>query len=241
MTTPLRDVCLASLPRESLPALAPLRAVPGLTVALVGGRAWLRWQPDDVVLRAVLPIAGVILYVQEEGRWYRHGHHLPAFEVPAGADYRPLCQVLTPAPLNPRPPARPPAKPIPLALQADAQPRPATALRCGWPELGRWADTVPTPRLESLRAARLDDRALLLGSRLPPLATGERFWGESVLVPLGQRPDPDLPPPALREALGIGSDELLLLTSTGAEAIPVEVFQPLQRASLRLILEETAP
>jgi hypothetical protein len=75
---------------------------------------------------------------------------------------------------------------------------------------------------------------------LPPLATGERFWGESVLVPLGQRPEPDLPPLVLREALGIGSDELLLLTATAAEVIPLEVVQPLQRASLRLMLEETA-
>jgi hypothetical protein len=236
----LHDVCLASLPRESLPALAPLRAVPGLTVALVGDRAWLRWTPDDAVLRAVLPISGVILYVELDGRWYRYGRHLPAFEVPARADYRPLAQVLTPAPLTPVAPKKQRADVVPLTLQPDSRPRPATALRCSRLELARWADTVPTARLEELRAARCGDRVLLLGSRLPPLPGGQRFWGDNVLVPLGQRPEPDLPPAVLREALGVGPDELLLLTAAAAEAIPLEVVQPLQRASLRLMLEETA-
>ena len=71
-------------------------------------------------------------------------------------------------------------------------------------------------------------------------STGERFWGESVLVPLGQRLDPELPSDAIREALGIAADELLLLTGAAAEVISTAALWPLTRAQIRLALEELA-
>ena len=86
---------------------------------------------------------------------------------------------------------------------------------------------------------RLDlQRLLVLGPRLPPLAGPERFWGKGVLSPLGFAPEPNLPPDALRAALGIGDDEILLLTAAGAEAIPMAALLPLTRAQLRLALQE---
>ena len=61
-----------------------------------------------------------------------------------------------------------------------------------------------------------------------------RFWGETVLVPTGFRPEPDLPAAALRAALGVAADELLVLDETGAEVIPRAAFEPLTRAGVRL-------
>ena len=37
-------VCCASLPRQSLPVLAELRALPGILVGLTDERAWVRWE-----------------------------------------------------------------------------------------------------------------------------------------------------------------------------------------------------
>ena len=57
-------------------------------------------------------------------------------------------------------------------------------------------------------------------------------------MPLGFRPDPDLPPATLREAIGAEADELALLHEGGTERIPRAAFQPLTRASIRLALRE---
>src|SRR5207245_3023719 len=137
---------------------------------------------------------------------------LPAFDFPHQSDHRPLHQALTPATALPVPPAALPP-PVTLALAPDTCPRPASAMRCCLHDLTRWADTVPQGRLEMFRAARQGDRVLLLGPRLPPLPAGQRFWGATVLAPLGQAPQPDWPAAALREALGIADAELLLLTA----------------------------
>jgi hypothetical protein len=242
MPAPLHDVCCASLPPESLAALAAVRELTEVRVALAAGRAWVRWEPgEERVLRAVLPVSGVELYVRRDGRWHRHGHHLPAFDFPAQLDERPVHQVLTPAPVRPVPPPSVQPRPIALALVADARPRPGSAMRCGVLELARWADTVPAARLAALRAGQCEGRVLLLGTRLPPLARGERFWGGQLLVPLGRRPDPDLPASAVREALGIAADEVLLLTDAGAEVVPTSAFRPLTRAQVRLAAGEVAP
>ncbi len=242
MNPPLHDIGCASLPPEALAALAEVRDLPGVTVALAASRAWVRWQPgDERVLRRLLPVAGVALYAQRDGRWYRHGHRLPAFDFPAAADPQPLYVALTPAPVLPVPPPSLNPRPVVLTLAPDTRPRPATALRCELAELARWADTVAADRLAMLHAAVSANRVLLLGRRLPSLTDGERFWGDSLLSPLGQRPEPDLPPSALRAALGIADDELLLLDAAGAEAVPRAAFRPLTRAGLHLALGEDAP
>jgi hypothetical protein len=61
----------------------------------------------------------------------------------------------------------------------------------------------------------------------------QRFWGERVLTPLGFRPEPELPETALRAAAEVSLGELLVLTESGAEAIPEDAFAPLTRAAMR--------
>src|SRR5262245_60548492 len=105
MFAPFADVCCASLPGDRLGALADLRAVPGVSVLLEQEHIWVRWERgDERVLRALLPIPGAILYAWRDGVWQRAGARLPAFDVPAGGDYRPLHDVLFPASVQPLPP-----------------------------------------------------------------------------------------------------------------------------------------
>jgi hypothetical protein len=88
--------------------------------------------------------------------------------------------------------------------------------------------------LAAVRAARSGGRAMLLGPKLPAIAGAVRFWGGDLLVPVGFRPDPDLPPAALRAAAGATADELVFLSESGAELVPRAAFEPLSRAAARL-------
>jgi hypothetical protein len=239
MTSPFQDICLACLPRDRLAELAEIRCVPGVRVALASDRAWARFEAgDERVVRRVLPIAGVRLYARRDGSWFAHGQHLPAFEVPENLDDQPLHQVLTPAPVQPVAAPPPTLRPLPLTLVADDRPRPTSGMTCDLAGLAAWADTVPTVRLATLRAAHHQGRVFLLGQRLPLLASGERFWGQRVLVPVGQRLEPALPEGAIGAALGLLPEEILILRADKAEIVAREALQPLTRAGLRLALRE---
>jgi hypothetical protein len=241
MSGPFADICCARLAGTALAALAEVRAAPGVEVAWVGEQAWVSWPVgDEAVLARLLPIPGVELYGRRDGRWYRHGRRLPAFDFPEGLRYQPLDQVLTPAPFQAVPAPALDLVPVKLELVADDRPRRTTAMECGLAELARWADTVPTARLTSVRAAHFEDRVLLLGSRLPLLSGGERFWGDGILVPLGRRAEPELPESALREALAISNEEILLLRAGQPEVVPRPAFQPLTRPGLRRALSREA-
>jgi hypothetical protein len=235
MSSPLQEVRCASLPVAALGALAGVRDLPGVTVALVDGRAWVRWDDEPAVLRAVLPVAGVELYVRRTDVWYRYGQHLPAFDFPNGVEYRPLARVLVPAAVDPLPAPRAVGNLVVVGLVPDTRMRPTTALRCDAAELARWAETVPATRLALIQAARCGERVLLVGTRLPALSGGERFWGTDVLVPLGQRAEPAWPAAAIREALGVGDGGLLLLSAAGAEVVPTAALRPLTRAQVKLL------
>ena len=235
VSTCLSEVCCACFPANELAALAELRCVPGVRVALAGEQAWVRWQAgDERVLRRVLPIRGSELYFSRDNRWYPLGHHLPAFAFPADLKYRPLCEVLTPAPVQPVPAPGGNSGPFPLGLAADNSPRPTTAIACDLPALARWAENIAAPRLAKLYAAHRDGRILLLGERLPLLPSSDRFWGQRVLVLLGCRLDPPLPEIFVKQALGLADDELLLMRAEKSEVLSRSMFAPLTRAGLRL-------
>jgi hypothetical protein len=218
-----------------LPVLAEVRCLSGVRVALANESAWVRWQaPGEAVLRRLFPVVGVVLFVRRDGHWYRPGCLLPDFAVPNDLDYRPLSHILTPAPAVPFPPPRMNLRPVPLKLMSEDCPRQTTALECGLVELSAWVDTVSNFRLAALSAAHCQGRVLLRGSRLPLLPATRRYWGEAVLVPLGLRPEPNLPESALREALAVGEGDILLLDAGRVEVVPGSAFRPLTRAGLRL-------
>jgi hypothetical protein len=239
MSRAMDDVCLARLSRAALAGLAALRCHRGVTVFGQGDTLWLRWQAgDEAVLSQVLPLDGVELFLRRDDRWYRFGHRLPAFDMGPLGDGQPLERVLFPAPVAPEPPLDRPLTPVTLTLLRDDHPRPTTGLTCKLQTLNAWADRATTAELEVAQAARSGDRVLVLGRSLPLLLEGQRLWGHGVLAPLGWRPEPGLTEDALRSALGVESDEFVLLDHAGVEVVPRDAFQPLSRAGVRLALAE---
>jgi MoxR-vWA-beta-propeller ternary system protein len=100
-------------------------------------------------------------------------------------------------------------------------------------------------------AAHSGEDALLMGKHLPATPRGQRYWGKNLLISLGYRPQPGLPERELLAALGVREDEIGLLRLPHAEAsedeeasvlelLPVEAFEPLTRAGIRLALKEFA-
>jgi hypothetical protein len=229
----------ARVPAAGLAALAPVRCQPGVTVHRLGEVAWVVWPAEaDEVVRCLRPVRGVEFFAENDGRWHRFGHRLPCADGPPRGAGEPLDRVLVPTPLTPLPPGEA-GPPVRLGIVRGGAPRPATALRCPVRDLARWADAATTAELAAVRAARCGPRALLLGERLPAVPGGERFWGERVLVPLGFRPEPELPDDVLRQACGVAEDELLILDAAGAEAVPERALQPLTRAGVRLAINSS--
>jgi MoxR-vWA-beta-propeller ternary system domain bpX2 len=253
MTARWQDVRCASIPIEALPALAELRRQPGIYVSIDRAKAWIWWEASsdqmrELLVRAILPTAGAELFTRRNGRWYRLGEHLPAFDVPAGdsAGRFALHRLVLPAPLAARRPAGEPLRPRALCVVRDQSglERPASAVACGAHVLAAWADRATSMELALLQAVCAPEsdgrttrnRFLLLSTagRLPLLPQSVRYWGRDLLVPLGYRVDPDLPESAIRRAAAADSSELLLFEDGAFERIPRALFRPVSRAAIRL-------
>jgi hypothetical protein len=238
MAAPLENVCCACLPADALAWLAPLRTHPGIRVRRVGERVWLWWTAgDEVVFRRVSAVRGAEMFARQEGRWHRPGQHLPAFNVPQDDEARPLLHVLTPDVVNPQG-GEPVLAPLTIRLVREDRPRSATALFCPLADLVGWAEGATSRQLAALEAVYAGERVLLRGERLPPVTSGERYWGRRILTPLGFRPEPDLSEEILGEALRLEETEIALLGEAGFEPIEAGLFQPLTRAGVRLVVGE---
>lgn len=239
VTTPLDRVTCARIPTPALTALAGLRGLAGVSVLPGEEWSWVWWEAgDDRVLRAVLPAPGVELFEFRDDAWYRPGHRLPSFGLPPVSDGVALDRAVTPAPFSADRDPGPPPCPVALRLVRDARPRATTAALCPLAELVRWADSATTAEIEAIRGAISGDLTLLIGPALPAWPGSERFWGRSVLVPLGHESRPSLPEAILREALGATEAEILRLVPVGdgvaIESIPTAAIRPLTRAGVRL-------
>ncbi len=243
MTAPTHDpwagVSAAQLPQEHLAALAAVRNFADVRVLLEDGVAWVCWPAGrGEVVRCLLPVPGVVFYSQRAGAWARFGHLVPTDDAPPATEGKPIAEVLVPArfeqiPLNTALPA-----PVVLTVVRGGSPKPATALICTIAELAEWADTATTAELARVRGARTGDRVALIGEQLPTILRAKRFWGRDVFVPVGFRPEPNLPTPALLAATGTTPKEFLFLDETGADVIPRGAFEPLTRAGVRLGVSE---
>jgi hypothetical protein len=243
MYAPFADVCCARVPLEQVAALASLRALPDVLLFVDAEHAWVRWESgDERPLRALVPLAGAILYARRHSGWHPMGQRLPAFGVPSGAKYRPVHDILFPAPVQPLAPPRdpPPWRQTRIALVPEGQAHATTGLIAPLAEVAVWVDAIPTARLRSLRAAICLRQVLLLGACVPLLPTGERFWGTRVLRPLGFRVEPAVPESALCEALHLAEDDILVLRSSTTEVVAHSAIKPLTRAGLRQAAEEDA-
>lgn len=228
----------ACLPAASLVGLAPLRVHTGIRARLLGDRVWLWWAAgEDAVFQRVLALHGVELFERRDGCWHRPGQHLPAFVVPSDEGARTLLHILTPAPVQ-ADGGSPSFLPLNLRLVREDRPRAAAALCCSLSDLGSWADRATSRQLRELGAVYSGHDVLIRGERLPPLPVAARYWGRSVLIPLGFRTEPEATEGVLREALNLQPEEIALLANRGFEVIDARLFQPLTRAGVRLALRE---
>jgi MoxR-vWA-beta-propeller ternary system domain bpX2 len=254
MTSTWQDVRCASIPESELRVLADLRREGGIRVTIARGRAWVCWDdgPDAEATRRnlverLLPLAGVEIFSRSGRAWRRPGECLPAFSLPVveGPDGDRLDRLILPEPLEIVPPDADPPRPVPLRLTRDerAGARPATALRCRPGPLAGWADRAPSAWIESVSAAWCapagwgpgEPEVLLIGpaNRLPHVDDGLRFWGDKVLIPLGYRAEPELSDRSVRDVVGAGPDDLVVVDEEGPELIPRQAFRPLRRATIR--------
>jgi hypothetical protein len=240
MSSPLDEICCARIPLAALAGLAEVRCAPDVEAILDGDVCWLRWSAGNVdVLRHVLPLPGVVLYVQRKDNWHLYGSRLPTDGPPAGPATR-LDRVILPDRIELEAASPGQWQAVPLRLARDSTPRKTTAMLCPLAVLAAWADAVSTARLASLWAAVAGESVLLFGSRLPLLPDSTRFWGQRVLVPLGFRPEPPLPPSALAEIVQVGRGDVALLRTETVEIVPEQAIQPVTRAGLRLACREVA-
>lgn len=229
------EVTAARLPADALGALAAVRGRAGVRVRLVGDLAWVTWPAGAAdVVRCLRPARGVAFFAERDGAWFRLGRRVPTADRPPDDPGQPLDAVLVPGRVSPTLPAAGRLAPVRVGVVRGGPVRPATALRCRLADLLPWAESATTAELAAVTAARCGEVALLRGEKLPTVRDAVRFWGANLLVPLGYRVEPDLPPEAVRAAAGAAADELLVLDEAGAEAVPEAAFAPLTRAGVRL-------
>jgi hypothetical protein len=233
----------ASIPTASLSELGELRREAGISVVVAGERTWVRWADDNSsALRRIMAVRGAELHDWRDGRWFRHGDRLPAFHVPFDhAEAMPIYRAIYPLPVQAVPALGHAIIPATFRLVSDDRVRPSSALRCGLHDFGAWSEMATSAQLSALRGVVNDSEILVVGAKLPPIASAQRYWGRCVLVPLGQRPDPDLPEAALRRVLGAGENEYVLLGPDGLERITREMFGTITRGAVRVARGEVVP
>ena len=259
VTTDWREIRCASLRVDDLRVLADLRGRAEIRVLIRDDRAWVCWQgageiTAEILPGRILPLAGVELFTERAGRWYRLGEHLPALRVPFGTgdDGAHLDRLLIPGKLSAQRAASEMGDPLQLGVVVDEgqKVRLASAFACSLKVIAAWADEATSFDLSRLRGAWIQraggDEAdaeaeveavvFVLGEpgRLPHLAPSVRYWGSDLLVPLGFRVDPDLPASTIRGAVGAGEGDLVVIDDLGIELIDREAFEPLSRAGIRL-------
>ncbi|HEV3144394.1 MAG TPA: hypothetical protein VGZ47_10955 [Gemmataceae bacterium] len=236
MNSPFFRVSAAWLPQLHLKFLAGVRCRADVVVLLAGDRAWVTWPAGiEEVWEALLPAPDCEFYEEYGGLWFRLGSRLPTSAFPPKGETKSLDAILFPAPAHAELPPVLSSPPIKLHLVPDDHARPTSALCCSISDLQFWAEQATTKELADCQAACFGERLILRGHRLPAVPLAERFWGSRVWIPLGFRPEPNLPESALRAAAEVSLGEILLLTAQSAEAIPEDAFAPVTRAGLRLL------
>src|SRR5262249_2321539 len=85
MSSPWHEVGCVRIAIEDLRVLADLRGRAEIRVSVVGGWAWVFWEPrtapmPEVLVGRLLPLPGVEMFTRRGENWYRLGARLPAFE-----------------------------------------------------------------------------------------------------------------------------------------------------------------
>ena len=186
------DVAAARIPAAGLAALGPVRCRPGVAVIRVAG-FWVKFHPGDgELIRILLPLAGVEFFALRGGLWARFDQRLPTAD-----GRRPTAGRRWTGSSSRAGQARRGAAGDRTGRAADGRAWRSRNRRrpCVLPYVLRGGPTRLRRRTwPRCATARCDDRAVLLGDRLPLVLGGERFWGKRVGLPVGFRPEPTCRP-----------------------------------------------
>jgi hypothetical protein len=221
---------------DAAATVAALRLEPDIEVLESADVVWLRGTSSDERLdRLLRQLPGAARFeVLADGQLLPSGKRLPSGRLPNGSwvALKSLTRVALPvATLGARS-----LKRIPFSLERVAtyeEPNLLLTALAGWVA---YAIDAPQVRLEKLTfAASSDGRALVRGRPLPPIA-GARYCERSgVAVPCGWGWPAWLEAPLVREALGLGADELALFSESGTwESIAGDQFVRATRSAARL-------
>ncbi len=234
---PWLAVVAARVPEHRLDALAPVRDRPDVLIVREGAIAWVRWAASHAdVIRCLLPVPDVELFTTRDGHWFRFGRRVPASDRPPQGDARPLAGLVVPDRIEPISPPTSRTDPMRLSIARSSVHQAVTALACEIADLRNWSDSATTAELRSVRGAITGIRVLLRGKSLPFVPSATRYWGDTLLVPIGFRPDPDLPAQLIHAAVQAAEHELVVFGPNGADIVPTSAFEPLTRAGLRLAM-----
>jgi len=192
-------------------ALAPLRLVSGIEIAVVGVEIWLRGRALDDATAArlsALPGRGRFEWIGSD-QLRRLDHRIPSERLPT-ASWQPLSEWLRVGLPVVALPAKLPAT-VSLRLVRSVHERDPDLLLTTLEEFHRFILEAASVRLERLRFAASDDsRVLVHGTPLPPLP-GQRFvLHQRVAVPAGFTWQPAVSAEVVAHRFGVSGDALVL-------------------------------
>ncbi len=231
-----RVLVLAAADRE---LLGGVRGVPGLQAAAAADALWLRGLPATGELPlAVRVLPAVAAYALDaQGRLFPPGSRTPTAQLPVLAWQ--AMQAFVPLEL---PTAALPAQGAPryrVRLVPSARAEAGAALLTTLAAWRAYAEVAPEIRLTGLRfAVAADQRVLLLGTPLPPIAGQEHWVQHGLLLPAGCDFEAPLLAPLLARQLNPANDATLLFAADGSwERIANESLVPVTRSAVRLTAE----
>ncbi|MHC4841499.1 MAG: hypothetical protein ACYTDT_11215 [Planctomycetota bacterium] len=234
MNATLDNVTRASIPLAKLSTLAPLRLSPEVEIIVETDRAWLHWSGSaSSIIERLLPIDDVKLFYELDGNWFPLGSRLPV----NAPDLKPalsLSELIQPVVELPLQHHRSVQQPSEMSLVPSTEPQPVTASLCRLQSLKTYAENATTAQLRGLEVAQAQGLVLIRGSSIPLIDSAERYWGVSVLCPLGFKPSFGLPDDVLIRASGAGATDILLIRHKRTEVIPTAAFKQASLASIRL-------
>jgi hypothetical protein len=223
-------------------ALAPLRLVSGVEIAVAGAEIWLRGRAleDAIAARlSALPARGRYEWIGSD-QLRRLDHRIPSERLPT-ASWRPLSEWLrVELPVAALPGFLPAT--ISFRLVRSADEREPDLLLTTLEEFNRFVLEAASVRLERLRFAASDDgRVLVHGTPLPPLP-GKRFvLHQSIAVPAGFTWQPAISADVAARRLGVSGGALVLWSEDDhITRLHAEQLIPVTRSGVAATVEALA-
>ena len=233
-----QEIWAARLRPADIDAAAALRTLRQVELLDLGQWLWLRG--PEAPLRTLPHVEHARL--DGSGRLFPRHSRLPTGRLPTEG-WTPIAEALLPSRPATVLPGRLLPGPVPVVLERSQDWQPARVLRTTLAEFAAWVASTPAPRWQDMRfAAGPDGAALVRGDPPPPLPGRAHTEVERVIVPCGYRWRPAIPPPVLRDVLGLLAGESALFDETGTWArLRADDWCPVSRSAVRMTAGELGP